>query len=85
MASNVPRLPRWTDEDVITELQACLRSASTTHEMYDALCIVETFRPRLFWTLVRYLRRRYASSPAFLKFFDREIEKARQRSQANRT
>lgn len=85
MASNVPRLPRWTDEDVIRELQTCLQKALTTAEMYDALCIVETFRPRLFRELLRYIRRRYASSPTFLEFFDREVKKARQRSQANRT
>jgi|GEM_PF-7087177 len=67
MARNVPKLPRWTDEDVEERFLAFTREAASVDEIYTALCILKKYRIRVFGKIDRYIRRRYAHSLEFQK------------------
>ena len=80
VARNVPRIPRWPDEDVVKKFLQFVREASTVSEIYNGLRILRSFRPIVFSRIYQYIRRRYADDCTFLNQFEQCLKDARTRT-----
>lgn len=80
VAQNVPRIPRWPDEDVMGKFVQFAREASTASEIYDGLCILRANRPAVFGKIYRYIRRRYSDNKAFITLFEKLLDEAQTRA-----